>query len=85
LERQQRLQEVLRGIAQLFKRLRLCWDKATEAPQQQDAPPAIAVEDLVPYRDENGILQQKDLRTELERKRGGSYVKKVIYKMLFQT
>ena len=65
LEKQQRLQEVLRGINQLFKRLNVCWRTVSEGTSGMD--PA-EVEALIPYRDQH--QGGTDLRAELEKKRG---------------
>merc|ERR1719319_1915418 len=63
LEEQNRLQEVLKGIGMLFKRLRVCWDKCQENTAGMEF---IAIESLVPVKDDMGDSG----RTELEKKRG---------------
>ena len=65
LEKQQRLQEVLKGITQLFKRLHVCWDKAQENTGGMEY---TNIEALIPLKDQPG--QSRDLKTELEKKRG---------------
>jgi len=65
------LQEVLKGITALFKRLHVCWDKALEG--QQGAEGLASVEALIPYKDEGGQWQTRDAVAELEAKRGESY------------
>ncbi len=64
MEKQQRLQEVLKGIAQLFKRLHVCYRTATEGTAGLDTS---ELELLIPYRDNSA---DHDLRSELEKKRG---------------
>ena len=66
LEKQNRLNEVLKGIGMLFKRLRVCWDKCGENTSGLDFYP---IESLIPMKDE----PQSDGRTELEKKRGENY------------
>jgi len=66
LEKQNRLQEVLKGIGMLFKRLRVCWDKCQENTAGMEF---IAIESLVPVKDDMGDSG----RTELEKKRGDAY------------
>ncbi len=68
LEKQQRLQEVLRGISQLFKRLHVCWRTAAEGTAGMDV---AELEALVPYK-EHSPLGDRDLRGELEKKRGNT-------------
>ena len=65
LEKQQRLQEVLKGITQLFKRLHVCWDKAQENTGGMEY---TNIEALLPLK--NQQAGQRDLKTELEKKRG---------------
>jgi len=65
LEKQTRLQDVLKGIGMLFKRLRVCWDKCQENTGGMDFLP---IESLIPLKDEHDVG-----RTELEKKRGDSY------------
>merc|ERR1719445_1227897 len=65
LEKQTRLQDVLKGIGMLFKRLRVCWDKCQENTGGMDFLP---IESLIPLKDEHDMG-----RTELEKKRGDSY------------
>merc|ERR1719369_1545284 len=65
LEKQNRLQEVLKGIGMLFKRLRVCWDKCQENTAGMEF---IAIESLVPVKDDIDSG-----RTELEKKRGDAY------------
>merc|ERR550519_2703331 len=60
LEKQNRLQDVLKGIGMLFKRLRVCWDKCQENTGGMDFLP---IESLIPLKDEHDIG-----RTELEKK-----------------
>ncbi len=72
LEKKQRLQEVLRGISQLFKRLHLSWEKVSEATASMET---TDLEALIPLRGEPQPLYfggepGRDLRTELEKKRG---------------
>ena len=74
MEKQQRLNEVLKGITQLFKRLHVCWDKAQE--HTTGMPEHGQIELLVPFRDEassGSSHHARDLRTELEKKRGLHY------------
>ena len=66
LEKQNRLNEVLKGIGMLFKRLRVCWDKCGENTAGLDFYP---IESLIPMKEE----PQSDGRTELEKKRGDIY------------
>jgi len=65
LEKQTRLQDVLKGIGMLFKRLRVCWDKCQENTGGMDFLP---IESLIPIKDDMDMG-----RTELEKKRGDSY------------
>merc|ERR1719203_2570362 len=65
LEKQNRLQEVLKGINLLFKRLRVCWDKCQDNTAGMEF---IAIESLVPVKDD-----LDSGRTELEKKRGDAY------------
>jgi len=65
LEKQTRLQDVLKGIGMLFKRLRVCWDKCQENTGGMDFLP---IESLIPLKDDMDMG-----RTELERKRGDTY------------
>eukprot|EP00095_Tigriopus_kingsejongensis_P005528 maker-scaffold282_size228295-snap-gene-1.26 protein:Tk05528 transcript:maker-scaffold282_size228295-snap-gene-1.26-mRNA-1 annotation:"mediator of rna polymerase ii transcription subunit 30-like isoform x1" len=69
LEKQQRLQEVLKGIALLYKRLHVCWDKVNEYTVAMEY---TNVEALIPLRDEKN-QQQRDLRADLDKKRGDPY------------
>merc|ERR1719186_415977 len=64
-EKQNRLQDVLKGIGMLFKRLRVCWDKCQENTGGMDFLP---IESLIPLKDDMDTG-----RTELEKKRGESY------------
>ena len=66
LEKQNRLNEVLKGIGMLFKRLRVCWEKCQENTAGLDFYP---IESLIPVREET----QSDGRAELEKKRGESH------------
>ena len=66
LEKQNRLNEVLKGIGMLFKRLRVCWEKCQENTAGLDFYP---IESLIPVKDEAGT----DGRAELEKKRGDTY------------
>merc|ERR1719322_889350 len=80
LEKQQRLNEVLKGIARLFKRLHVCWDKAQEhsasgatGDSSGSSMELTDIEALVPLKDgppQNGL---PDVRGELEKRRGDSY------------
>ena len=70
LEKQQRLNEVLKGITQLFKRLHVCWDKAQEHTAGGSME-LTNIEALVPLKD--GQQHLPDVRGELEKKRGDSY------------
>ena len=80
LEKQQRLNEVLKGITQLFKRLHVCWDKAQEhsasgatGDSSGSSMELTDIEALVPLKDgppQNGL---PDVRGELEKRRGDSY------------
>lgn len=65
LDKQKRLEEVLKGIGMLFKRLRVCWDKCQESTASIEHPP---LHTLIPVKDEsdNG-------RSEIEKKRGENY------------
>eukprot|EP00092_Neocalanus_flemingeri_P107248 GFUD01137657.1.p1 GENE.GFUD01137657.1~~GFUD01137657.1.p1 ORF type:complete len:310 (+),score=106.24 GFUD01137657.1:86-931(+) len=65
LEKQNRLQDVLKGIGMLFKRLRVCWDKCQENTGGMDFLP---IESLIPLKDDMDTG-----KTELEKKRGESY------------
>ena len=65
MEKQTRLQDVLKGIGMLFKRLRVCWDKCQENTGGMDFLP---IESLIPLKDDMDMG-----RTELEKKRGDSY------------
>merc|ERR1719309_645517 len=65
-EKQNRLQDVLKGIGMLFKRLRVCWEKCQENTAGLDFYP---IESLIPVKDEAGT----DGRAELEKKRGDTY------------
>merc|ERR1719402_588214 len=65
IEKQKRLQEVLKGIGMLFKRLRVCWDKCQENTAGMEF---IAIESLVPVKDDIDSG-----RSELEKKRGDVY------------
>ena len=69
LEKQQRLNEVLKGITQLFKRLHVCWDKAQEH-SAGDSMELTNIEALVPLKDGP---HQPDVRGELEKRRGDLY------------
>uniref|UniRef100_A0A0K2UB68 Mediator of RNA polymerase II transcription subunit 30 n=1 Tax=Lepeophtheirus salmonis TaxID=72036 RepID=A0A0K2UB68_LEPSM len=64
LEKQQRLQEVLKGIVQLFKRLKVCWEKCQENTLGMEY---TQMEALIPIKDE------RDIKAELEKKRGESF------------
>jgi len=64
-EKQNRLQEVLKGIGMLFKRLRVCWDKCEESTATIEHVPLI---NLIPVKDESDSC-----RTDLEKKRGDTY------------
>jgi mediator of RNA polymerase II transcription subunit 30 len=66
LEKQNRLQDVLKGIGMLFKRLRVCWDKCQENTLGMEFLP---MESLIPLKDD----MQDSNRTELEKKRGDTY------------
>ena len=66
LEKQNRLNEVLKGIGMLFKRLRVCWEKCQENTSGLDFYP---IESLIPVKEET----QSDGRLELEKKRGDTY------------
>merc|ERR1719369_121200 len=65
MEKQNRLQDVLKGIGMLFKRLRVCWDKCQENTGGLDFLP---IESLIPLKDDMDTG-----RTELEKKRGETY------------
>jgi len=65
LEKQNRLQDVLKGIGMLFKRLRVCWDKCQENTGGMDFLP---IESLIPLKDDMDTG-----KTELEKKRGETY------------
>merc|ERR1719481_537722 len=62
-EKQNRLQDVLKGIGMLFKRLRVCWEKCQENTTGMDFMP---IESLIPLEDGEG-------RMDLEKKRGEAY------------
>merc|ERR1719348_2545169 len=66
IEKQNRLQDVLKGIGMLFKRLRVCWDKCQENTLGMEFLP---MESLIPLKDD---IQDSN-RTELEKKRGDTY------------
>ena len=75
MEKQERLREVLKGITLLFKRLRVCYEKASEQTSGMDFS-ATSLESLVPFKEPegtaNGSINIRDLRSELEKKRGNS-------------
>merc|ERR1712156_1113396 len=56
--KKERLQDVLSGISQHFKRLRVCWDKAID---QTSGMEYTQLEPLIPLKD------------EIEKKRGEAY------------
>ena len=65
-----RLQEVLKGITHLFKRLQICWNKANENTAAMDY---TNVEALIPFKDPTlatTLHGGRDLRADLEKKRG---------------
>merc|ERR1719308_409098 len=64
LEKQTRLQDVLKGIGMLFKRLRVCWEKCQENTGGMDFMP---IESLIPLKEDG------EGRVELEKKRGDAY------------
>ena len=72
LEKQQRLNEVLKGITQLFKRLHVCWDKAQEhtTGDGNGSMELTNIEALVPLKDGTHL---PDVRGELEKRRGDTY------------
>ena len=72
LEKQQRLNEVLKGITQLFKRLHVCWDKAQEhtTGEGNGSMEHTNIEALVPLKDGSHL---PDVRGELEKRRGDAY------------
>merc|ERR1719384_603820 len=63
-EKQNRLQDVLKGIGMLFKRLRVCWEKCQENTGGMDFMP---IESLIPLKEDG------EGRVELEKKRGDAY------------
>merc|ERR1719334_515086 len=63
-EKQNRLQDVLKGIGMLFKRLRVCWEKCQENTGGMDFLP---IESLIPLKEDG------EGRVELEKKRGDAY------------
>ena len=65
MEKQQRLQDVLKGISHLFKRLHLCWTKANETTVGYEG---TDLEALIPFKGEENAL-----RAELEKNRSDSY------------
>merc|ERR1719273_3083610 len=69
LEKQQRLQEVLRGITHLFKRLTFCWNKAQE--HGLGGMEYAQLESLVPLKDDH--RPGDGVKLELEKKRGDAY------------
>ena len=80
-EKQNRLQDVLKGIGMLFKRLRVCWEKCQVANQnflriQTDdwmfqentgGMDFMPIESLIPLKEDG------EGRVELEKKRGDAY------------
>lgn len=69
LEKQQRLQEVLRGITHLFKRLTFCWNKAQE--HGLGGMEYAQLESLIPLKDDYRPCD--GMKLELEKKRGDAY------------
>merc|ERR1719334_1202509 len=65
LEKQTRLQDVLKGIGMLFKRLRVCWDKCQENTGGMEFMP---IDSLIPIKDDMDVG-----KTDLEKKRGEAY------------
>merc|ERR1711973_523325 len=63
-DKQSRLQDVLKGIGMLFKRLRVCWEKCQENTGGMDFLP---IESLIPLKEDG------EGRVELEKKRGDAY------------
>ena len=63
-EKQNRLQDVLKGIGMLFKRLRVCWEKCQENTGGMDFMP---IESLIPLKEEG------EGGVEREKKRGEAY------------
>merc|ERR1719209_383613 len=63
-EKQNRLQDVLKGIGMLLKRLRVCWEKCQENTGGMDFMP---IESLIPLKEDG------EGRVELEKKRGDAY------------
>jgi len=64
IDKQNRLQDVLRGITVLFKRLYVCWNKAQE---HAGAMEYTSIESLIPLKGD------RDVKLELEKKRGETY------------
>ena len=64
LEKQHRLNDVLVGITQHFKRLRVCWDKANEHTAGMEY---TQLESLIPFKDD------REVRNEIEKKKGEPY------------
>lgn len=64
---------MLKGIALLFKRLHLCWGKANEYTIGMEY---TSVESLIPLKGENN-LASRDVKSELEKKRGNVIVKEL--------
>jgi len=62
--KKERLQDVLSGISQHFKRLRVCWDKAID---QTSGMEYTQLESLIPLKDE------REMKNEIEKKRGEAY------------
>merc|ERR1719320_1016310 len=63
-DKQSRLQDVLKGIGMLFKRLRVCREKCQENTGGMDFLP---IESLIPLKEDG------EGRVELEKKRGDAY------------
>jgi len=63
-DKQIRMQEVLGGITTLFKRLRVCWEKANEHTAGMEY---TALESLIPYKED------QTMKNEIDKKRGEPY------------
>ena len=64
-EKQNRLQDVLKGIGMLFKRLRVCWEKCQENTGGMDFTP---IESLLPLKEDGEAG-----RVDVEKKRGEAH------------
>merc|ERR1719273_1094428 len=64
-DKQSRLQDVLKGIGMLFKRLRVCWEKCQV--ENTGGMDFLPIESLIPLKEDG------EGRVELEKKRGDAY------------